>query len=240
MTIINEFDSTKYCLGTLCVHKHKWNNTEKSLREVKGSRRCIECRRQNFEKWKKENPEKYKASQQKYWSKPESLAKRAEYNCKYRQRPDYPEMHRRGNNKYAKTEKGKACHQRATKKFYQTHKGKALAREFVKKRRAIKKQVHSTTFTELERQSRFDMFEGMCAYCGEPAKVFDHFIPISKGGTHTLSNLLPSCISCNGQKWKHDPDVWYKSQPFYSVKRWKRILKALNLTEHTLTQLSLF
>ncbi|NLB85017.1 MAG: HNH endonuclease, partial [Acholeplasmataceae bacterium] len=33
----------------------------------------------------------------------------------------------------------------------------------------------------------------------------DHYIPISKGGEHTIDNLVISCEKCNKQKHAKDP-----------------------------------
>ena len=41
-----------------------------------------------------------------------------------------------------------------------------------------------------------------CAYCGCSNKKLtaDHVIPLSRGGTHTPSNIVPACQSCNSSK----------------------------------------
>ncbi len=41
-----------------------------------------------------------------------------------------------------------------------------------------------------------------CAYCGcqPPRLTQDHVIPLSKGGSHTKSNVVPACRSCNNRK----------------------------------------
>jgi len=41
-----------------------------------------------------------------------------------------------------------------------------------------------------------------CAYCGDQPERLerDHVIPLSRGGNHTKSNIVPSCRSCNAVK----------------------------------------
>jgi 5-methylcytosine-specific restriction endonuclease McrA len=40
-----------------------------------------------------------------------------------------------------------------------------------------------------------------CAYCRQRKPLtMDHVIPLSRGGRHSLGNLLPACASCNSSK----------------------------------------
>lgn len=39
-----------------------------------------------------------------------------------------------------------------------------------------------------------------CWYCGDPADVFDHIMPRSRGGTNQPDNLRPCCNHCNVSK----------------------------------------
>lgn len=45
-------------------------------------------------------------------------------------------------------------------------------------------------------------FGQKCAYCGLKTRGLtqDHVIPLSKGGNHTASNVVPACKSCNCKK----------------------------------------
>jgi 5-methylcytosine-specific restriction enzyme A len=47
-------------------------------------------------------------------------------------------------------------------------------------------------------------FNCRCAYCGqaltETNRSLDHSIPLIRGGTNDLSNLVPSCLRCNQRK----------------------------------------
>ena len=57
-------------------------------------------------------------------------------------------------------------------------------------------------------------FDYRCAYCGRKmrALTMDHIIPLSKGGLHTASNIVPACKSCNSKKGERSPLV--PVQPF--------------------------
>jgi 5-methylcytosine-specific restriction endonuclease McrA len=43
-------------------------------------------------------------------------------------------------------------------------------------------------------------YEGRCAYCGDAATERDHVVPLVRGGSHTLDNLVPACGPCNRSK----------------------------------------
>lgn len=45
-------------------------------------------------------------------------------------------------------------------------------------------------------------FDFRCAYCrcGDCKLTVDHFTPITRGGEHSLLNIVPACKSCNSSK----------------------------------------
>lgn len=63
----------------------------------------------------------------------------------------------------------------------------------------------------------FDSFHWRCYLCGVEtpqelrgtnapnAPELDHFVPLSRGGTHTLDNVACACRACNGSKRDSDP-----------------------------------
>lgn len=55
-------------------------------------------------------------------------------------------------------------------------------------------------------------FDGKCAYCQEPAMTFDHIIPITKGGSSELQNIVPACTACNPSKKNKDVFDWIKAK----------------------------
>ena len=51
-----------------------------------------------------------------------------------------------------------------------------------------------------------------CIYCGEKAEHVDHVVPLSRGGSHSLGNLAPSCQICNLRKNKKFVIEWKASK----------------------------
>jgi len=66
-----------------------------------------------------------------------------------------------------------------------------------------------STLTHIEWIAILRAWDGKCAYCQMRAGTTqDHVIPVSKGGTHTLDNVVPACPSCNASKKDLDLDVF--------------------------------
>ena len=58
--------------------------------------------------------------------------------------------------------------------------------------------------TKKERKEIYDKMQGRCAYCGIMLNIedmqVDHVIPLHRGGTNDMSNLVPACRGCNHYK----------------------------------------
>lgn len=71
---------------------------------------------------------------------------------------------------------------------------------------------------------RFSEFDYCCAYCGSDDRIeIEHVRPISKGGAHDISNIVPACHKCNASKRVNPMEDWYRSQPFFSELRLRKI-----------------
>ena len=53
------------------------------------------------------------------------------------------------------------------------------------------------------------LYHWRCVYCGKKmvALTQDHITPLTKGGNHTMENIVPSCKSCNSKKHIGPPIV---------------------------------
>lgn len=71
----------------------------------------------------------------------------------------------------------------------------------LKARRYAREKNADGSHTLQEWQSLKDKYNHRCAMCGREAKLTkDHVIPLSKGGTDYISNIMPLCRNCNSKK----------------------------------------
>lgn len=68
-----------------------------------------------------------------------------------------------------------------------------------KRRRAYRELTG--TISERDWSRLVARHRGQCAYCGGSGEMtMDHVVPLSRGGTNTIGNVLPACRSCNSSK----------------------------------------
>ena len=77
------------------------------------------------------------------------------------------------------------------------------------KRRAQKLSAPRNDFTLEQWHQIKKAFHHCCAYCGKKQQhlTMDHITPISRGGSHTMHNIVPACQSCNNKKFTGPPIV---------------------------------
>ena len=109
------------------------------------------------------------------------------------------------------------------KKHRQTPEGKAVQKRAKHKYRT-KKEGNGGEYTPDEWNQCLDYFNHCDAYTGEPLTTteVEHIIPVSKGGTNNIYNIVPANKSTNCSKGKKDLFEWYSKQPYFS---WDRYLK---------------
>lgn len=90
------------------------------------------------------------------------------------------------------------------RKYRNTPKGKAIQRNAHNIRRDRRREGDVTTEQMMELQKT-----KVCYWCNSKIKEndlqIDHYVPIAKGGKHTISNLVASCSKCNLDKRAKDP-----------------------------------
>jgi 5-methylcytosine-specific restriction endonuclease McrA len=64
-----------------------------------------------------------------------------------------------------------------------------------------RKQAAQGSFTPAQWLALVEAYGGRCAYRGEQAPLeVDHRVPLSRGGSNLIENILPACRRCNAEK----------------------------------------
>jgi 5-methylcytosine-specific restriction endonuclease McrA len=113
-------------------------------------------------------------------------------------------------------------------------------RQKSKRRKAQMRNSVAIQVSGQEISARFAKFDHRCAYCGAGGDLhIEHVVPISRGGGHAIGNIVPACESCNYSKRDHQPETWYRRQPFFSELRWRKICRVLGWQRSSVGQLAL-
>jgi len=178
---------------------------EKPLEEFSAKEyRCRVCNRERSREYRESNPDRVKASQERY-NKTEKAKERAkrfyENGGAQRQRTwaqenreKVREVRRNFYHRHAESEK-------ARQKEWVANNPDAyrvIARGKAERRRARK--AEAGVFVVLPKEIRW-LYSQPCATCGSTENVtVDHVIPLSRGGRHSIGNLQTLCLSCNSSK----------------------------------------
>lgn len=70
------------------------------------------------------------------------------------------------------------------------------------RRRARKAEAPLNDLTAAQWREIVHAYDSRCAYCGRKMQRLtqDHITPLAAGGSHTASNIVPACASCNSRK----------------------------------------
>lgn len=121
---------------------------------------------------------------------------------------------------YAKSDKNKTYVRLWFKKYNLTDKRRLWTRNYKKGKgrlntylsdcryKSSKKSTDDGTVTKPAWLNVLKQYNYTCAYCPAPATTMDHIEPLSRGGVHTISNVVPSCRPCNSSKNARTPTEW--------------------------------
>jgi len=119
-------------------------------------------------------------------------------------RDSYNTQYRRSNNAY--------INEKARYRWHANpERSKAWSRAKNQRRRALLAQADVRTVSERDWHRLCERYRWSCAMCGERRKLtVEHIIPLSRGGRHSIGNLLPLCSSCNSSKLNNLLIEWRK------------------------------
>ena len=164
---------------------------------------CKECckeQRAAHKEQKSESDRRYRER-----NRVERLAKKREYSQKHAE-----ELASKQREYYEENKEARLAYRKA---YYQTERGIIAKRAGSHNRRARKKKAQGKHTTE-QLYQQLKKQEGKCYYCKKDVSPnrnswhADHYIPLSKGGSNDINNIVISCPTCNLRKNDKLPHEW--------------------------------
>ena len=121
-----------------------------------------------------------------------------------------------------------------SQEWSQTESGKLSHRNANRRRKARMKNIEGDHSKE-ELLSALEFFDYKCAYSGEPLEEeyhIDHIIPVSKGGTNYIWNIVPANSGPNISKRDLKMEYWFRKQPYFSEERLQKIYEWIELQKN--------
>ncbi len=85
-----------------------------------------------------------------------------------------------------------------TVSYLRANRDKVLAHISARRARIV---GNGGSHTPKEWRDKLTLFANCCVYCGEAKPLErDHGVPLIRGGTDDIANVLPACRSCNSKK----------------------------------------
>ena len=167
-------------------------------------RPCMICKVAIAREKRHEDPTKHRASSSKSLKKhPISPEKnRAKY---LRWRDAHPEKARARNLRHTHENPRTST----ARNLQWRHDNPEKSRANNKRKRARRAHAAINDFTAEQWLEMLATYGYRCAYCRRKMQRLtqDHITPLSKGGNHTKSNIVPACRSCNDKKYTGPPLV---------------------------------
>ena len=169
-------------LGLATTQAYESREAVKAKRRKASRSAAAKARQRRYEA-----TEKGKATRRKtmarYRATPKAKQTSARRHALTKDDPARREQRRGANSRYRKTEKGKALSRRQNAR----RRGAILSTE---------NPLTAADWLDIVKRAK-----GRCYYCKRKRKLtLDHVIPLSKGGKHDKSNVVPACGPCNSIK----------------------------------------
>jgi 5-methylcytosine-specific restriction endonuclease McrA len=144
---------------------------------------CKDCQSEIFKKWYNNNADRQRAKTTN-WRKnnPEKVAAQKKRSHKKNPQAQY----------------------KRNKKWKQANPLKVKEQDLRRRASLLNNGVYLVTPKDLQKISL-----SKCLYCNSKEKItVDHVVPVSRGGTHSIGNLVPACLSCNTSKGAKTITEW--------------------------------
>jgi len=103
-----------------------------------------------------------------------------------------------------------AAHKEKASAYRREHRKELTLREAKRRAQKYGNTPVSELLTEAQWRDVLDQYHHRCAYCGRKVAelTIDHVVPLSRGGKHSASNVVPACQHCNSSKSAKTPEEW--------------------------------
>ncbi len=210
-------------------------NREKvnALQRERRLREDPEKRRQRMRDWYKKNPDKRKANSKRDYDKhgrSRRAKRRDEVNAYGREwHKKHAEKRREKSRKWNREHPEE--HQARVKAWRDANPGRAAASfkewrrknpermSILKQRRYARQKGAEGAHSAEEWATLLAKYDHRCAYCPTPLdnmnRTRDHKVPLTRGGSNRVDNLVPACRSCNSKKgtMTHEEFVTRRGRP---------------------------
>ena len=161
---------------------------------------CKKCEIQRTKKWIKENKESVKQREKtRYYANKNILNEQSRiYHAENREAINQKRRQKHIEN---------LEHEKEVSRLWKKN-NPELVRNQSARRRANKKNNGEYKLTKKELTK---LYSSNCFYCGKNKSIeIDHVIPLSRGGTHSIGNLVSACRNCNARKNNKTIMEWRK------------------------------
>lgn len=179
------------------VAKRRYQQSAKGIAtaRTRESREDVREKRRQFSRsqYGRRNQAKYEATEKGKRTRAKKLAK---YRASSKGKQTAARLHQRMRHNPTR----QAQRRKANSIYRKNPKGKALKyRQYAMRKGAIVSSDHPLTAAEWIQIVQ--AHQGRCHYCKQQTTLtLDHVIPLSKGGQHTKTNVVPACGPCNSKK----------------------------------------
>lgn len=169
---------------------------------------CKECRTAHTSAYNKEHQDWRDAYNKQYYA--EHSSEEQERCAAYRGDPEHKS--RMNENSLAWYWSDVENNREHARRYSKTPRGRVVARAGSHRRRARKIEAGGS-YTADELLDQLKRQKGRCYYCrAKIGKTYhaDHVVPLARGGSNDISNIVIACPSCNWSKHDKLPHEWPK------------------------------
>jgi len=154
-----------------------------------------------------------KARMNAFYAQPEQKVRRRAYAQEYLSRPEKKAERRAYQQEYLNLPHVQIHKREWSQEYWKHPRTRALYQAYRQRRRASLRAAEGS-YTHEQIQEQYERQKGRCYYCHEKVALnafhVDHVIPLSRGGSNDISNIVVSCATCNLSKHNKLPHEFFQ------------------------------